>query len=114
MAGFAWLAMSPTLAVIAIFQVVRRGTEYAVTRPAREVLYTVASREDRYKTKSFIDTFVYRLGDQVGIWSGTMFTEVGAILAPLAAIGVAVVWLVTAIWLGRRQRELEAAERAAP
>jgi len=113
MAGFAWLALSPTLAVIAIFQVVRRGTEYAVTRPAREVLYTVVSREDRYKTKSFIDTFVYRLGDQVGIWSGTMFTEAGATLAPLAAIGVGVVWLVTAIWLGRRQHALEA-ERAAP
>ncbi|HTR84590.1 MAG TPA: MFS transporter [Reyranella sp.] len=108
MAGFAALAASPTLAVIGIFQVVRRGTEYAVTRPAREVLYTVVSREDRYKTKGFIDTFVYRLGDQVGIWSGSMFAEAGVMLAPLAAIGVAAVWLVTALWLGHRQRDLEA------
>ena len=62
MGGFAVLAMTPTLTVIAVFQVVRRGIEYAVTRPAREVIYTVVSREDRYKSKGFIDTFVYRLG----------------------------------------------------
>jgi AAA family ATP:ADP antiporter len=108
MGGFAALAMSPTLTVIAVFQVVRRGVEYAVTRPAREVIYTVVSREDRYKSKGFIDTFVYRLGDQVGIWSSTLFGSVGAIAAPIAAIGVAVVWLVTALWLGNEQKKREA------
>ena len=110
MGGFAALAMTPTLAVIGIFQVVRRGIEYAVTRPAREVIYTVVSREDRYKTKGFIDTFVYRLGDQVGIWSATLFTAAGAHIAPLVAIGVAAVWLLVALWLGTRQKKLEAEE----
>ncbi len=113
MAGFAALAISPTLGVIAVFQVVRRGTEYAITRPAREVVYTVVSREDRYKTKGFIDTFVYRLGDQVGIWSATLFSEAGARLAPLVAIGLAALWLLSGIWLGRRQRVLEAQATAA-
>ena len=116
MGGFAALAVSPTLTMIAGFQVVRRGLEYAITRPAREVIYTVVSREDRYKSKGFIDTFVYRLGDQVGIWSATLFGEAGAILAPLVAIGIAAVWLVTALWLGGQQkkREAEAAAEAAP
>lgn len=67
MSGFAVLAMTPTLAVIGVLQVIRRGIEYAITRPAREVIYTVMSREDRYKSKGFIDTFVYRLGDQVDL-----------------------------------------------
>jgi AAA family ATP:ADP antiporter len=107
MGGFAALALSPTLAVIAVFQVIRRGVEYAVTRPAREVIYTVVSREDRFKTKGFIDTFVYRLGDQVGIWSSEIFREAGASAAPLVAIGIAFVWLLTALYLGRRQRVLE-------
>jgi AAA family ATP:ADP antiporter len=107
MGGFAVLAMTPTLTVIAVFQVVRRGIEYAVTRPAREVIYTVVSREDRYKSKGFIDTFVYRLGDQVGIWSATLFSSVGASVAPIAAIGVAVLWLVTALWLGNEQKKRE-------
>jgi AAA family ATP:ADP antiporter len=108
MGGFAALALSPTLAVIAVFQVIRRGVEYAVTRPAREVIYTVVSREDRFKTKGFIDTFVYRLGDQVGIWSSTLFREAGAGAAPLVAIGIAFVWFLVALWLGHRQRLLEA------
>ncbi len=112
MAGFAALAMTPTLAVIGIFQVVRRGVEYAVTRPAREVIYTVVSREDRYKSKGFIDTFVYRLGDQVGIWSSAMFTGLGASVAPIAAIAIAVVWLFTALWLGGEQKKREALETA--
>ena len=110
MGGFAVLAMTPTLTVIAVFQVIRRGIEYAITRPAREVIYTVVSREDRYKTKGFIDTFVYRLGDQVGIWSSAMFTGIGASVAPIAAIGIAVVWLFTALWLGGQQKKREAAE----
>ena len=112
MGGFAALAMAPSLTVLAVFQVVRRGLEYAVTRPAREVIYTVVSREDRFKTKGFIDTFVYRLGDQVGVWSSSMFTDIGAAVAPLAAIGIALVWLVTALWLGTEQKKREAAQAA--
>lgn len=112
MGGFAALAMTPTLAVIGVFQVVRRGVEYAVTRPAREVIYTVVSREDRFKSKGFIDTFVYRLGDQVGIWSSTLFTSLGGSMASLAAIGIALVWLVTALWLGGEQKKREAAQQA--
>jgi AAA family ATP:ADP antiporter len=108
MGGFAALAMTPTLAVIGTFQVIRRGVEYAVTRPAREVIYTVVSREDRFKSKGFIDTFVYRLGDQVGIWSSTLFTSLGGSMASLAAIGIALVWLVTALWLGGEQKKREA------
>ncbi len=111
MGGFAALAMSPTLAVIAVFQVVRRRRRMdAVTRPAREVIYTVVSREDRYKSKGFIDTFVYRLGDQVGIWSSTMFTGLGASVASIGAIAIAVVWLFTALWLGGEQKKREAAQ----
>jgi AAA family ATP:ADP antiporter len=69
MVGFGVLAFAPSLGTIAVFQVVRRAGDYAIARPTREVLFTVVPREDRYKTKGFIDTFVYRLGDQVGAWS---------------------------------------------
>ena len=68
MIGFGALAFAPTLSAIAIFQVVRRASDYAIARPTREILFTVVPREDRYKAKSFIDTFVYRLGDQLGAW----------------------------------------------
>ena len=107
MAGFGVLALSPSLGAIAIFQVLRRAGDYAIARPTREVLFTVVPREDRYKTKGFIDTFVYRLGDQVGAWSVTLLSGVGAIAATIAAIAVAALWLVNALWLGRRQKALE-------
>jgi AAA family ATP:ADP antiporter len=110
MLGFAVLALTPSLGVIAVFQVMRRAADYAITRPTREVIYTVVPREDRYKTKGFIDTFVYRLGDQVGAWSVPLLTGVGPRAAPLVAIAVAALWLANALWLGRRHQSLEAAQ----
>ncbi len=68
-AGFAILGTVPAVAVVVVFQAVRRAGEFAIARPAREVLFIVLPREDRYKAKNFIDTVVYRLGDQVGAWS---------------------------------------------
>ena len=98
----------PVLAVFVVFQVLRRAGEYAVARPAREVLYTVVSREDKYKAKHFIDTFVYRAGDQVGAWSMAGMTAIGLgvtgsafVAAPFAAV-----WLAVAFWLGRKHRAL--------
>jgi AAA family ATP:ADP antiporter len=111
MIGFATLAITPTLGVIAAFQIIRRAADYAIARPTREIIYTVVSREDRYKTKGFIDTFVYRLGDQAGAWAMAPLNGVGARAASLVAIGVAALWLLNALWLGRRQQSLETAER---
>ncbi|MBV8768908.1 MAG: MFS transporter [Hyphomicrobiales bacterium] len=108
MAGFAALAATPSLAMIAVFQVMRRAADYAITRPAREVLYTVASREDRYKAKGFIDTFVYRLGDQAGIWASRGLGEIGGRALPFAAIVITAAWLSVGLWLGRRQVAREA------
>src|SRR5205807_1484594 len=103
--GFGALAVTPTLGAIAAFQVLRRAADYAIARPTREVLFTVVPREDRYKAKSFIDTFVYRLGDQVGAWGVAALRWLGAEAAGLAwaAIPIALLWLVNALWLGRRQ-----------
>jgi AAA family ATP:ADP antiporter len=111
MAGFAALALSPGLGVIAVFQIVRRAADYALTRPAREVVYTVVSREDRYKAKGFIDTFVYRLGDQLGAWSMASLHDAPSRAAALIAVGIAAAWLVNAAWLGRRQHALELQSR---
>ena len=51
-----------------VFTVARRGSNFAITNPAMEVLFTVVPREDKYKAKNIIETFVYRGGDQVGAW----------------------------------------------
>lgn len=112
--GFGALALFPTLAVVVGFQVVRRAGNFSITRPTREVLFTVVSREDRFKAKSFIDTFVYRLGDQVGAWSSALIGALGlgAGVAALVAIPISCVWLGNSLWLGRRQERAAAAEDA--
>ena len=114
--GFGGLALVPTTMAVAAFQVLRRATDYAIARPAREVLYTVVPREDRYKTKSVLDTLVYRTGDQLGAWSVALLRAIG--LAPaqvsLVVIPVATVWLLNALWLGRRQVRLAMRHAAVP
>jgi AAA family ATP:ADP antiporter len=108
--GFGALALAPTILAVAVFQVLRRAADYAVARPSRELLYTVASREDRYKAKSLIDTVIYRTGDQIGAWSVALLRALGlgAAQVSFAAIPLAALWLVNALWLGRRQERLAA------
>jgi AAA family ATP:ADP antiporter len=103
--GFLGMGITPVLGLLAVFQVLRRVGNFAFTRPAREVLFTVLRREDKYKAKSFIDTFVYRAGDQIGAWSyplltwfGLGLTGISFVAAPLAAI-----WCGLSLWLGKRQ-----------
>ena len=108
-AGFLSLSVWPTLTALAIFQVLRRSSNYAISRPGREVLYTVLPREEKYKAKHLIDTFVYRAGDQVGAWSyaGARALGLGMTGLSLAAAPLSVAWLGLAVWLGKRQKELE-------
>lgn len=115
--GFLGLGLLPSVAMLVVFQVARRAGNYALARPSREVLYTVVSREDRFKAKSFIDTFVYRLGDQIGAWAdpllkamGLGMTGIALVAAPLAGL-----WLVVGYWLGKRQAvKASVLEAAAP
>ena len=107
-AGFAALAWIPTATALVLVQVLRRSSDYAIARPTREVLYTVVPREDRYKTKSFIDTVVYRAGDQVGAWSYVLLTGAGLGLTQVALVGAVLGagWLANGLWLGQRQARL--------
>ena len=112
--GFGGLGIAPTLTLLVVFLTVRRAGNYAFARPARETLFTVISREDKYKAKNFIDTVVYRVGDQIGAWTtpalgwlGLNMAGVSLVAAPLAAV-----WLVVSLWLGKRQSAM--ARRAEP
>ncbi len=106
--GFGILGIAPVLIVVVLFQVFRRAANFAIQRPAREVLYTVLPRTDKWKAKNFNDTFVYRLGDQVGAWShhGLMVTMgLGLSAVAFTMVPVSALWLMLALWLGRRHRE---------
>jgi len=107
--GFGLLGLAPTLVVLVVFQVVRRAGNYALTKPAREMLFSVVSAEDKYKAKNFIDTVVYRGGDAASGWLFTGLSAIGLGLSALAfsAVPLAAIWAGFGIALGRARRARE-------
>lgn len=107
-AGYALLALYPQFAVLVAVMMVRRIGEYSITRPSRDTLYTVVSREERYKAKSLIDTFVYRGGDATAASLHALLKTIGLGVSGIAWFGAAIagVWAVVAWSLGTRGASL--------
>ena len=106
--GFVALGVAPILPVLVAFQIARRAGEYALTRPAREVLFTVMGREVKYKAKNFIDTVVFRGGDALSAWLFAGIKGLGLSLAGMAWLAVPItgLYISVALWLARRERVL--------
>jgi AAA family ATP:ADP antiporter len=106
--GFGLLAVAPVLMVVIGFDVLRRAGNFAIQRPARESLYTVVSRTDKYKAKNFNDTFVYRVGDQLGAWSYTamMYFGLGLTGLGLTMLPVSLIWVFLSLWLGKQYKQI--------
>lgn len=94
--GFLALAAAPVLLVLIAVQVVRRAGDYAITRPARELLFTALPKESRFKAKNVIDTVVYRGGDAANAWLYALLASAGLGLAGIAATGA----VIAAVWAG--------------
>ena len=113
--GWLIVAAVPLLGVMYGLQIVRRAGNYAVTKPGREMLFTVVSDDERYKAKPVIDICVYRGGDMVTAWFHTGLKEVlafGLTGVALFAAVIAAIWAMAGIYLGRSYHR--AAEEAAP
>ncbi|HBO39148.1 MAG TPA: MFS transporter, partial [Pasteurellaceae bacterium] len=104
--GFALLAMYPIIAIFVAVQVARRVSNFAFTRPAREVLFTRLNREDRYKAKNVIDTVIYRSGDQIGSWGYTGLVWLGLSLTAISwiAVPLCMIWAGLSIWLAKQKQ----------
>ena len=106
--GFLILAFEPTLIAVAVLDVVRRGLGFGFAKPSTDMLYSVVTPEEKYKTKNAIDTAIYRGGDVVGTWAiklmsilGLGIAGISIIMVPFAAISAAV-----ALWLGRDYKRM--------
>ncbi|HVQ34794.1 MAG TPA: MFS transporter [Candidatus Bathyarchaeia archaeon] len=114
-AGFLGLFAVPGLAMLAVVQVVRRGTQYGLERPSREVLFTAVTSEEKYKAKSFIDTIVFRGGDAGAIaaydWVKTLGPPAGAVSAAMLVLCGA--WSALAVFSARRHAALTRVPRGA-
>ena len=103
--GWAIVALSPVLAVLAGLQIARRAGNYAITRPGREMLFTAVDADTRFKAKPVIDIVVYRGGDMMTAWFYTLLTTTFALgtagIAAIAAV-IAGIWAGAGVFLGRR------------
>ena len=102
--GLVVIAISPVMAVVVGLQIIRRAGNYAVTRPAREMLFTRVDRETRFKAKPVIDIVAYRGGDTLMAWLFTGLTQgLGLGLGAVAIVGagIAALWAIVGIYLGR-------------
>ena len=97
--GFLGIALWPGLVVYVSFSVLRRVGEYALSKPAREVLFTVVSREEKYKAKNFIDTAISRAGDASTGWLVSGIKALGVTTAQISWVLVPLMFLWA--WLGR-------------
>ena len=104
MAGYAIFALAPVFTVLVVVYAVRRVADYAITRPCRDSLFTVVSREEKYQAKGLIDTFAYRGGDAL---SGSLYKALtgglGASPATIGwlGVGISALWTVLALALGQ-------------
>jgi len=105
--GFIGLAMFGSLAALIALDASFRAVQRGVMRPARETLFTIMPRSERYKAKALIDTFVYRGGDVVGAQTEGLLGRLGAGLTGLASVVVplSLLWIALGIWLGVAQRQ---------
>ena len=103
-AGFVLLAFDPVLGVVAFLTIARRALGFSFSKPTTDMLYSVVTPEEKYKTKNFIDTAVYRFGDIIGAWSVKLIMALGIAGVSLVMLPFAVIWFVVALWLGREYK----------
>ena len=113
--GFGVFGAVVSFQALAAFIVLRRATNFAIMNPTMETLFTVVSREDKYKAKNLIETFVYRGGDQLSAWALAGLSAIGLGLAGVSwvAVPVSAVWVALGVWLGRQQ-ERQASHSSPP
>jgi AAA family ATP:ADP antiporter len=103
--GFVALAVHPVLLVVTVFQAAQRAANFGIANPARESLFTVVTREEKFKTKNIIDGAVFRGADAINGWLFAALRSVGLQLSSVAlsVVPIAVGWWLLSLALGRSQ-----------
>jgi len=101
------LAISPTLAVVFAVQVLQRWMNFAIANPARQLFFTVVTREEKYKAKNLVDVVVYRGSDALSGWIFDTMQALGLKLGVIAlwSLPVAAGWFVLSLRLGQAQEK---------
>lgn len=107
--GFIVLAFThPAFLPFVIVMSLRRVGEYALVKPAREMLFVPLSSDEKYKVKNFLDAVVYRGGDALSAQVEGIFASIGIMVVLLVGAGISFVWGILGVLLGKEyQRKNE-------
>lgn len=100
---FAWLSFDASLWPLMVAKVIQEIVGYGLLVPAQQVLFTVVSREEKYESKAFIDTVVFRGSDVAASHVCDALGRFSVSAAAVAILPLTGVWLILGAWLGREQ-----------
>lgn len=109
---FAVLAFNPTFVILATLQVVRRALTFGFAKPTTDMLFSVVSKEAKYKAKNFIETALYRAWDVVATWTVKSIGGIGLGGVAVVCIAIAFAWTWLSVWIGREYRRRDEAVNA--
>jgi AAA family ATP:ADP antiporter len=114
MIGFAALMFTSALIAIFAFQALQRASNFGISNVARESLWPVVSRDEKFKAKNIVDVAVFRGGDVVNAFLFTGLTKLFAVQPTIAGISVVLAgaWAALSFGLGK-SRQKRASESAA-
>ena len=103
LSGYALLSFVPLLSYIRLTKIAENGTDYSIQNTARHALFLRTDRESKYKGKTAIDGFFWRVGDALSallVFVGTSFAfgvrdfaRTNAVLTALwLCVVAAIVW----------------------
>jgi AAA family ATP:ADP antiporter len=97
---FAWLAVDAGLWSLMVAKVVQEIVGYGLLVPAQQVLFTVVSRREKYESKAFVDTVVFRGSDVAAANVCDALARFSVSTAALAVLPLAAAWMALGAWLG--------------
>jgi ATP:ADP antiporter, AAA family len=108
------IVIAPTLFMVQMARSAQRISQYAIARPAREILFTVVDQQSKYKAKNVIDTVVYRFGDVTSAWMQAVLRAAGFGILGVVTLGIAVsaAWGFVAVVIGQSYESLRRASRS--
>jgi AAA family ATP:ADP antiporter len=114
-AGYGLMIAAPILALIRLAKIAENSLDYSIQNTARQTLYLVATRAEKFVGKTVVDTFFVRVGDVFSaglVWLGSRWALATPTFAAIN-LGLILVWVVILVGIGEEHRRRSRDEKPA-
>jgi ATP:ADP antiporter, AAA family len=102
--SYALAALVPSLAVMRWAKTAENSVDYSLMNTVRHMLFLPTSRQEKYKAKQVIDSFVVRAGDVLSaltVYAGTTYLAFGVTQFASLNVALALALIAIAVLVGR-------------